>query len=634
MKKIAIVCILMALGWSLSAGPVTVDRALELAGRVLPAVDTRAAEPLKVIWDGETAPTPEAPALYVIGRESGGFVILAGDDRVCPVLAISDKGRFEVEGMPANVRWWMDQMKAYVRSVPAPEAGAAEAWAPGTRATAALPESGVTDKVERLTPEWDQGNNDQGYFGRNVFNAMCPRSGSNLCITGCVAVAVAEVLTYESGQAGVVMPSASHGTITESEYKDPARYHGGITPTLPYSFSTTYDWAGLRSLSTVSAVRAALNAGNTTLIDNLGQLLADLGAADYAEYAVGETSASVQLGSLAEHFDMNKRAHIEKQADYTTRQWISMLKAEIDQRPVLVSGKTVAAVGQYTDGSPYYAGHQFVFDGYGTYGDETVFHVNFGWGGNCNGYYRHTNLDSNTDFGGRKDYSRNMDAVFGFYPDAGSTYLPVLTLGSLTFNNGMVVNGLHADREIVSGQMYYFYYALWNRSASAYSGPLRIIQESKDGELKGTLYTNSDFSLVPGRASGYGFGAYAGAMAFGDRIVLQYASAEAPDGWAYPNYADDGTVFGEWPLVPAAFIRTEESYAVGDYFTFRIRNCKTLYAGTVWSVTAPDGTRTSYTQADREFRLTQAGKYKIEAAIAPAAGETVTERVVAVITVQ
>ena len=142
MKKIAMVCLLMALGWSLSAGPVTVDRALELAGRVLPAVDTRAAEPLKVIWDGETAPTPEAPALYVIGRESGGFVILAGDDRVCPVLALSDKGRFEVEGMPANVRWWMDQMKAYVRSVPAPEAGAAEAWAPGTRATAALPESG------------------------------------------------------------------------------------------------------------------------------------------------------------------------------------------------------------------------------------------------------------------------------------------------------------------------------------------------------------------------------------------------------------------------------------------------------------------------------------------------------------
>jgi hypothetical protein len=34
------------------------------------------------------------------------------------------------------------------------------------------------------------------------------------------------------------------------------------------------------------------------------------------------------------------------------------------------------------------------------------------------------------------------------------------------------------------------------------------------------------------------------------------------------------------------------------------------------------------------IRLTQAGKYKIEAAIAPAAGETVTERVVAVITVQ
>ena len=639
MKKIsifsALVCLLFG-GWNLSAVPVSADRALDMAGRALATgLKTRTGTPaLQVIWNGEVVESREAPALYVIGRESGGFIIIAGDDRVYPVLAISDKGTFKVEGMPDNVRWWMERMKAYVRSVQVPEDRAVEAWSAKTRTTAALPDGEVTEKVERLTPEWDQGNNDQGYFGRNVFNAMCPRSGSNLCITGCVAVAVAEVLTYESGQAGIVMPSASHGTITESEYKDPTRYHGGITPTLPYNFSTTYDWAGLRSLSTVSAVRAALNAGNTTLIDNLGQLLADLGAADYAEYAVGETSASVQLGSLCEHFDINKRAHIEKQDDYTTRQWISMLKAEIDQRPVLVSGKSVTAVGQYTDGSPYYAGHQFVFDGYGKYGDETLFHVNFGWGGNCNGYYRHTNLDSDTAYGGSKDYSRNLDAVFDFYPDANSTYLPVLTLGSLTFNNGVTVNGLHADREIVTGQLYYFYYALWNRSASAYSGPLRIILESKDGEVKGTLYTNSSFSLVPGRASGYGFGTYAGAMAFGDRIVLQYASTEAPNGWAYPNCADDGTMFGEWPLMPAAFIRTEAGYAVGDYFAFRIRNCKTLYAGTVWTVTAPDGTKTSYEQADREFRLTQAGKYKIEAAVAPKVGSSVTERVVAVINVR
>ena len=86
--------------------------------------------------------------------------------------------------------------------------------------------------------------------------------------------------------------------------------------------------------------------------------------------------------------------------------------------------------------------------------------------------------------------------------------------------------------------------------------------------------------------------------------------------------------------MPVTFIQTESSYAVGDYFEVRIRNCAERYAGTVWTVTAPDGTRATYSQSDREFRLTQAGKYKIEAAIAPAAGETVTDRVVAVITVQ
>ena len=73
---------------------------------------------------------------------------------------------------------------------------------------------------------------------------------------------------------------------------------------------------------------------------------------------------------------------------------------------------------------------------------------------------------------------------------------------------------------------------------------------------------------------------------------------------------------------------------MGDYFEFRLKNNKDRYAGTVWTVTAPDGIKESYEQADREFRLTQAGRYKIEAAVAPKVGSSVIERVVAVINVR
>ena len=638
MKKISILSVLCLLlgGWSLWAGPVSADRALSLAGRTLASdAKTRTGAPaLQVIWNGEAADSQEAPALYVIGREGGGFVIVAGDDRVYPVLAFSETGTFQVDGMPDNVRWWMERMKAYVRSVQAPEERAAEAWSPKTRATAALPESGVTNKVERLTPTWDQGNNDGNYFGKNVFNAKCPKKGSTLCVTGCVAVALGEILTWESGQADIEMPAAAHGTVTAYS----PRSSGDVVPSFPYVLGTPYDWAGLRSLTGIPAIRSAVNAGNTALLDNLAQLLADLGAIVQASYNTNEgggTSAHVNLPELIEHLDINKRAHIESQSDYTDRQWVAMLKAEIDKRPILISGQSVAAIGYYSDGTPAYAGHQFVFDGYGTYGDETVFHVNFGWGGNYNGYYRHTCLDSAVELNGRRDYSRDLEGVFDFYPDANSTYLTNLSYGSITFSGGPTVNGFYADGAVSAGQYFVLYFCISNKGVAPYNGALRIIQEDKDGNLVGqALQSYSDFSLVVGRTTAQGFYCRCNTISFGDRIVAQYASEDDPSGWAYVNSKDDGSMLGELPLMPAPFIRTEASYSVGDSFKFRLKNINSLYAGTVWTVTGPDGTKHSYAQSERECSLTQSGKYKIEAAVAESVGGTVTERVVTIINVQ
>ena len=644
MKKLILMMGLLGLmsgGLQLAAAPVTADRALGLAERVLPAAKTRAAaEPLKVIWDGEVAATPEAPALYVIGRESGGFVIIAGDDRVYPVLAISDSEVFRVEGMPANVRWWMERMKAYVRSVGTPEAGAVAAWSAKTRAKedASLPEGQVTGKVEKLTPTWDQGNNDNYYFGQEVFNAKCPANGGSHYVTGCVPLALGEVLTYLSGQTGVEMPSAAHGTV---EAYDPGN---GYAPSFPYVLGTTYDWEGLRTLTSIQAVRSACQAGNTALLDNLAQLLADLGAIVHASYNTsqyGGTSASISIPRLIEHLDLNKRARNEYESSYTARQWVAMLKAEIDLRPVLYGGRSVAPAGQYTDGSPYYAGHQFIFDGYGKYGDEDVFHVNFGWGGSCNGYYRYYRLDTDLNAGGRYDYSRGCDAVFGFYPDVNSTFQT-----SLMFMQAAEAAkyfsekpGFETDKTVAAKTYFTLYLrGIQNRGMATYANAIRVFREDKDGV--------SDASHICGINVNFNSGQFypnihwtnlylnENQVKFGSRLVAKYASDEAPGGWATVSCVEDGTTLPDLPLMPVPFIRTESGYAVGDYFTFRVKNILTPYAGTVWTVTAPDGVKTVYQQADREFCLTQRGKYKIDAAIATEAGGTVTEHVVAVINVQ
>lgn len=638
MRKISIfsglVCLLLG-GWNLSAGPVSVDRALDLAGRVL-ATDqkTRTGAPaLQVVWDGEAAESQDVPALYVVSRESGGFIIIAGDDRVYPVLAISDKGSFKVEGMPDNVRWWMDRMKAYVRSVQVPEDRAVEAWSAKTRASAALPDEGVTDKVERLTPEWDQGNNDMGRFGRNVFNTKCPMAGSTLTVTGCVATALGEILTYESGQPGITMPASAHGTVAAY-----TAISGDYLPNFPYVLGTPYDWEGFRSLTGTTAIREAVNAGKTALLDNVAQLMADLGAICKASYNTNErggTSASVRLAELAEHLDINKRAYVDYQSNYSDRQWVAKLKAEIDQRPILVSGRSVAPVGQYSDGSPAYAGHQFVFDGYGTYGGETVFHVNFGWGGHCSGYYRHICLDTNTELNGRRDYSRDLDAVFDFYPDANSSYAPKIGFISYTADTGVEYYGLYTDQVISAGKSFRVNLGpVKNTGAGTFSGVVRLIVEDAAGQAKGNPLFSQSYSIQPYYFTWMTCYLTVPSFAFGDRVVAYFSTNDAATEWEKVEFPNDGTVVGELPLMPATFIQTEPAYAVGDYFEFRLKNNKDRYAGTVWTVTAPDGIKESYEQADREFRLTQAGRYKIEAAVAPKVGSSVIEHVVAVINVR
>lgn len=597
----------------LKAAPVSADRAVEMARMVLGGVSTRSGSgQLHVVWDGQTAADTQDPAFYVIGRDGGGFVIIAGDDKVSPVLAFSDNASFQVENMPENVRWWMERMKAWVR-----RARFSETSVPGSPATRAstLPDGGVTVSVYHPTPEWDQGNNDNYYFRQNVFNAKCPKVGSEYTIAGCVPVALAELLVYESGLPGVTMPAAAHGTVESYQVGS-----GYVTPQTPYVLGTPYDWEGLRTLTGISAVRSALNQGQTALLENLAQLIADLGAIIHAAYSTRATSSSVSMSHLIEHFGINKRARLEVESDYTARQWVSLLKAELNVRPLLYSGRNLQG-----------GGHQFLFDGYGKFGDEDVFHVNFGWGGSCNGYYRHFDLDAGDGY----DFSYDCDAIFGFYPDADSTYEPVLAYRAVSFTDGTEGYGLSVNAPLQVGRYGSIYIrALQNVGSGPYAGNFKIVQEDRDGNLVRDALLTASISLDPGYYTWFSRSIQVRELSFGDKLVGYYSVDEAGTAWEKVRYPENGTMVGELPVMPAAFIRTESSYSAGDWFEFRLRNYDAPYAGTVWTVTTPDGSRRTYHQSEIECQLSQVGKYRVEAAIAPKEGADIVERLVAYITVR
>ena len=617
-KTIPILCaVILFGGFNVKAAPVSSNRAMDIAKMIFAAQPaTKAgAGSLKIVWEGEDIATKASfqPAFYVIARDGGGFVIIAGDDNVQPVLAISETNHFKVEGMPDHVRWWMDRMKAYVRTSTEQSSEVQKQWDKYVATKAGSQITGeVTDKVEKLTPEWDQGNNDPVYFGegKHIFNAKCPLDGTALSVTGCVATALAELLTYQSGQDGVSMPANASGTVggysVQSGYVAPAAYDLG----------TVYDWVNLRTLTNIAAVKAAVDANTSAsnaLLENLAQLMLDLGAMSMAKYSESGTGASINdaITGLINHMGFNKGAYYADASNYTSNQWIEKLKSEIDKRPVLYSGENNA----------HTSAHAFIFDGYGYFNDATVFHINFGWGGgDCNGYYYYDNLNT-----GNSDYSYNCGAVFSFYPKAETYSVPQLT--AQYGNSGWPGIKVGIGSPYPS---YIIYLCLKNNSSENYSGKLKFVKRTKDSSETELCITEENIVVESSVISSMSFSPVSITdITFGDRVVCYYQDGE---NWAELT-SIAGQAVSQWPLVPAAFIKTKASYSKNDLFTFELINYNDRYAGTVWTFTDKDGVSTIMNQSDCDMQLTKAGTYKIEAAVAPYDGAAVVERIVTYITV-
>ena len=80
--------------------------------------NTSTSPQLQLVWDGEdlsTRSTGKLPAFYVFNNtDRKGFVIIAGDDVAMPVLGYSFTDNFVVDGMPSNLKSWMNGLKEQI----------------------------------------------------------------------------------------------------------------------------------------------------------------------------------------------------------------------------------------------------------------------------------------------------------------------------------------------------------------------------------------------------------------------------------------------------------------------------------------------------------------------------------------
>jgi hypothetical protein len=315
--------------------------------------------------------------LYIFNGNPG-FVVMAADDCVQPILGYSLTGKFVAENMPTNVSGWLqgynDEIQYAIDNKLKATSETTKLWkelidgnSKAAKATV------IVDALIQTT--WDQ---DPGY------NDLCPYdyNANELTVTGCVATAMAQIMRYwEYPSHGV--GSNSYTPSTHPEY--------GVQSV---NFAqATYDWTAM-PLHSSSA--------------EIAKLMYHCGVSvnmDYNIAANGGSSAynTALVPALKNYFNYKTTATLQWK-DYYSGNWTDMLKTELN------AGRPIEYNGSGSGG-----GHAFVCDGYD---NSNYFHFNWGWSGANDGFYSLTNLvpGSGGSGGGSYSFTNNQSAVIGIQP--------------------------------------------------------------------------------------------------------------------------------------------------------------------------------------------------------------------------
>jgi hypothetical protein len=341
----------------------------------------------------------EAALFYVFNVTQGadsGFVIVAGDDALRPVLGYSDNGGFDENNLPPNFAYWIDCLRRQAEY--ALEHGAAQSEAvrqewndyiSGGVHNMSMAKSAATAAVSPLIQTtWNQ---------RAPYNDMCPTpnypntSGTRMP-TGCVATAMAQIMKFHrySGPGYVYSTAYTTGSL---KFNMPAEILGG------------YEWNNmLNSYATAASGTVTQRNAVATLMYHAG-LSVEM---DYKADGSGAYSIDVPK-ALTEYFGYDESIQRKDRDAYNNASWENMLKEQLDTGlPVYYSGVDTATA----------SGHAFLCDGYDASGK---FHFNWGWGGTYNGYFVTAALEPGTGGtgAGAGKYNDNQYILINIKPNNG-----------------------------------------------------------------------------------------------------------------------------------------------------------------------------------------------------------------------
>lgn len=343
---------------ALQAKPISLSKAKALAQ---PYMKTHAQQPL--LAKKSASSNDENQPLYIFSRGEGqGFVIVSGDDAYPEILGYAETGDFIEDQMPPQLLAFIDHYRtvisdASVQKMPSYVHAAA---------------SDKNDIAPMIKTHWTQS---------APYNNRCPliTSSGNRSIVGCVATAASQVIYY-------FHKDCSHTLMAST----PTYNYGDAPVKESIPAGTPLKWELMQNSYNGKEPAEYLDAISTFCFAVGSATWLTYGSSTGGHIADLLNTFSSYYGLTAKHMYMSGT---------TQTGWENRIYDELSNgRPMVFSGYT----------SDWKIGHAIVLDGYQKSGN--LFHFNFGWGGQADGFY--TIVDGK----GPGEYGTGQEIVYNIMP--------------------------------------------------------------------------------------------------------------------------------------------------------------------------------------------------------------------------
>ena len=369
MKRHFTILTLLTLTVGLMANPVSKKKAANIAKDFFAQKATNRASSA----NSSVEMAYESDELYVFNG-NGGFVVVSADDQAAPVLGWSDGNAFDEQQVNPAAQAWIESYKQQIQALKNH----------GSLKTVALTNY---EEVKPLVPfKWDQ---------PAPYNKLLPmdQKTGERSISGCPAIALAQVLATVKYPEGA-MP---RGIPEQDMYNESggAREYRQHLQALP---ATSFNWSIMGEKYSKDDQSEGLTEV-AKLVKYAGYAQGTVYSSESSEAWINATSEAARL-----YFGYSEIGHLYRNT-CTYQYYEDFLYTELKAgRPVIYSASAMDSKTFKT------SGHTFVIDGY----KNGYYHVNWGWGGQCDGYFLLTvlNSDNPEEKGEKVSFGYNLDTSF------------------------------------------------------------------------------------------------------------------------------------------------------------------------------------------------------------------------------